>query len=135
MAEPEPRAHETFATRLRRLFEAVRREDGRPFSKQDVADAIGVSKSYIYDLLNGKSDPGHEIVLKIVDFFSVDLEYFSRSRRGAELNRQYELLARLGENNVRQIAARAVGLSPDKLRSVLEYMDFQARRDPDDTSE
>ncbi len=61
-------------------------------------------------------------------------EYFNRSVRGRELNRQHELLARLGESNVQRIAARASQLSPDKLRSVIEYIEFQAGQETDDSS-
>ena len=52
MTEAE-RGEEDFAVKLRRLFESVKREDGSEFSKPEVADAAGVSRGYLYDLLNG----------------------------------------------------------------------------------
>ncbi|MGW5643690.1 helix-turn-helix transcriptional regulator [Saccharopolyspora sp. NPDC003762] len=130
MAEPERHAvGDTFADKLRRLFNSVKREDGQEHSKPELAQAVGVSKGYIYDLLKGKSEPSHALVVKIASFFEVDLEYFNDSPRSQELNRQYEILAKLGEQNVQRIAARAAELSPDRLRSVLEYLDFQASQD------
>lgn len=135
MGESEqPTNGDTFATRFERLFNSVKREDGAPHTKAEVASAIGVSRGYVYDLLNGKSEPSHGLVIKIVDFFGVELEYFNNSERGAELNRQHELLAKLGDNNVRQLAARASQLSPERLRSVMEYIDFQANQNSSDNS-
>ena len=67
--------------------------------------------------------------MALAEHFGVELEYFSNTEKGRELNRQYELLARLGEQNVRQLATRASQLSPDKLRSVMEFIDFQAGRE------
>lgn len=124
-------ADEPFATKLRRLFASVKREDGREHAKPEVAEAIGVSRGYIYDLLNGKSEPSHALVVKLARFFEVDLEYFADSEKGRALNRQYETLACLGENNVRQIAQRAAGLSEEQLRNVLAFIDFQASRSED----
>ncbi|GAB3680850.1 helix-turn-helix domain-containing protein [Saccharopolyspora tripterygii] len=127
MAEAE--RGEDFAVKLSRLFESVKREDGSNYKKPEVAEAVGVSRGYLYDLINGKNKPSHEVVVALAEFFQVPIEYFSNTERGRELNRQYELLARLGEQNVRQLATRASELSPDKLRSVMEFIDFQAGRD------
>ncbi|MDA3644402.1 helix-turn-helix domain-containing protein [Saccharopolyspora indica] len=120
---------EDFAAKLRRLFASVKREDGGEFSKPEVAQAVGVSRGYLYDLLNGKNKPSHELAVALADFFRVEIEYFSDTDKGRELNRQYELLAQLGEQNVRKLAARASQLSPEKLRTVLEFIDFQASKD------
>lgn len=124
---------DTFATQLRRLFDSVKRPDGGKYTPREVAEEIArrghrVSRSYLYALLKGESEPSHALVQALADFFAVPLEYFSHSERGRELNRQYDILASLGEHNVRQIAYRAQGLSPEKLRSVLEFIDFEASR-------
>lgn len=131
MAE-QSAADETFAAKLSRLFSSMKREDGTSYSKPEVAEAVGVSRGYLYDLLNGKSEPSHAVVVRIAEFFKVSLEYFSDSEKGRELNRQHEILAKLGEQNVRKLAARASELSPERLRSVMEYIEFQARHDTDD---
>lgn len=133
MAEQSP-AGDTFAAKLRRLFSSMKREDGSEYGKPEVAVAVGVSRGYLYDLLNGKSEPSHAVVVKIAEFFGVEMEYFTHSERGRELNRQHEILARLGEQNVRRLAARASELSPERLRSVMEYIDFQASQDKDGSS-
>lgn len=127
----------TFADRLRRLFASVTRQDGSRFTPREVAAGLTdqghkVSKSYLYALLAGESEPSHALVQALATFFGVPLEYFADSDRGVELNRQYELLAALGEANVRHIAARARLLSPEQLRSVLAYLDFEASRNAED---
>ncbi|GDY31728.1 helix-turn-helix domain-containing protein [Gandjariella thermophila] len=124
---------ETFATQLRRLFDGVRREDGTRYSPREVAEQVTqrghkLSKSYLYALLNGESEPSHAVVKALAEFFGVPLDYFSDSERGRELNRQFEILASLGEKNVRKIAYRASQLSPSQIRSVLAYIDFEASR-------
>jgi transcriptional regulator with XRE-family HTH domain len=132
-------AKETFATALRRLFDAVRRPDGMPYLPREVADEMTrrghrISRSYLYTLLKGESEPSHGLVQALADFFEVPLEYFSNSERGRELHRQYEILAALGEKNIQRIAYRASQLSPEQLRNVLDYIDFQASRTGEDGS-
>jgi transcriptional regulator with XRE-family HTH domain len=127
----------TFADRLRRLFAGVTREDGSRFTPREVAAGLTerghkVSKSYLYALLAGESEPSHALVQALATFFGVPLEYFGDSDRGTELNRQYDVLVALGEANVRRIALRARDLSPEQLRSVLAYLDFEASRGGED---
>ncbi|WP_017975794.1 helix-turn-helix domain-containing protein [Actinopolyspora halophila] len=122
----------TFATRLSRLFSSVKRDDGTSYGKPEVAEFIGVSRGYLYDLLKGKNEPSHSVVVKLAEFFGVELEYFADTERGRDLNQQYDLLAKLGEQNARHIAARASQLSPEQLRSVMEFIDFQAGRSSKD---
>lgn len=137
MGEPieGPAAEETFAAKLGRLFDSVRREDGQPYTPREVAEELTrrghkVSKSYLYALLKGERDaPGHALVEALAEFFEVPVEYFSHTERGRELNQQYEIVAALGEANVRTIAARASQLSPESLKNVLEFIEFEAQRD------
>jgi transcriptional regulator with XRE-family HTH domain len=118
---------EPFATKLRRLFASVKREDGTDYTPLELAEAIGVSATEVQDLLAGTSKPGDDhLSVRIAEFFGVQPDYFRNTARGRDLNRQYELLARLGDQKVRQIATRASQLTPDKLRDVLAYLDFQA---------
>lgn len=133
MSDTDSAGGSAFADKLRLLFNSVRRPDGKPYGKAEVADATGVSRSYVYLLLAGQCEPGYSLVVKLARFFEVDLEYFADSPRALELTRQYELLAKLGEQQVHRLATRASELSPERLRTVLEFMDFQARQGEDDT--
>lgn len=126
----------SFAAQLRRLFDSVLKGNGERYTPAEVAGEISergkitVSKTYLYELLNGnKTSPSWQLVQALSEFFEVKLEYFSDTDRGRELNRQYETLAKLGEAGVQRIAARASELSPDALESVMQFIEFQAARD------
>lgn len=126
---------EMFAVKLQRLLDTHRNAEGSKLTPAQVASDVSqrghkVSKSYLYDLLSGKKDePSHNLVQALAEYFDVSLDYFADSERGRELARQYEILASLGESNVQQIVHRAKKLSPDGLKAVLDYIDFQANRD------
>lgn len=47
-------------------------------SLQDVADAVGVSKTHIWQMEKGKSEnPSTELLKKLADYFSVTVEYLA----------------------------------------------------------
>lgn len=128
----EADADTSFGAKLQQLFTTVLREDGTQHRKPDVAAAVGVSRGYLYDLLAGKNEPSHAVVVALAKYFDVEVEYFSDTERGQQLHDQYALLADLGANNVSQIAHRARGLSPEALSRVLRYIEFeQDRGNPD----
>jgi transcriptional regulator with XRE-family HTH domain len=135
-SEPTDKAEveaDTFAVRLERLISVKKHDDGRPYTKPEIAEEMGqqgrkVSKSHLYGLLNGTSKPSLEVAQDFAEYFQVELEYFSNNKRGREIQAQYELLARLSDRGVRDLAFRASTLPPDKLSSVLDYIDFQAAR-------
>lgn len=117
-------ASETFATQLRRIM-ATTKHTPREVAEEMTRRGYKISKSYMYALLDGKSKPGHELVVGFADYFEVELAYFSNSKRGRELNAQYELLSLLGEENVKELAYRTSRLSAGKIRNVLDYIRFQ----------
>lgn len=132
---------ESFAEQLGRLFKAVRKEDGSAFTPREVAerinelstargDTVTCSKSYMYALLNGQSEPSHAIVRAIAKVFGVELDYFSDSPRARELAQQYDVLAGVGDGTLSQIMHRASQLSTKELAHVLEIIDFEHGRHP-----
>ena len=135
----EERAAEvdSFAVRLERLISVKKHDDGRPYTKPEIAEEMSrqgfkVSKSHLYGLLNGTSKPSLEVAQDFAEYFEVELEYFSNSKRGREIQAQYKLLAKFSEQGVRDLAFRASGLSPDNLSSVLDYVEFQTSRQAGD---
>ncbi|MGW5789218.1 helix-turn-helix domain-containing protein [Saccharopolyspora sp. NPDC003752] len=126
---PEAESGKTFGEQLELLFDAVRREDGSVYSKREVAAAVGLSKTHLYNLINGEREPSHATVKALAEFFGVQLDYFSDTERGRELAQQYSLLAKFGEGKLRALARGAEKLSPEQLTSVIEYIEFQASRD------
>lgn len=58
-----------FKDRLRFLLETRLKENGRKHTFQEVADAAGVAKSTITNLLNGSRNPGFELSKDLAAFF------------------------------------------------------------------
>ena len=51
---------------------------------------------------------------------------------GREIQAQYDLLAKFSDRGVLDLAFRASALAPDKLSSVLDYIEFQASKQEGD---
>lgn len=123
----------SFAARLERLISLKKHDDGRPYTKPEIAEEMSrqglkVSKSHLYGLLNGASKPSLEVAQDLAQYFKVELEYFANNERAREIQAQYELLAKLSTKGVLDVAFRAGALPPDKLSSVLDYIEFQTSR-------
>lgn len=62
---------------IRRLFETVRRPDGKAWTLQEVAQRTGLSVSYIWRLRSGRATNPTTLVLeRLADFFGVPVSYF-----------------------------------------------------------
>src|SRR5512145_2941781 len=62
---------------INQLFEASRQPNGREFSNQEVAHALGVHSSYIGKLRAGKvPNPGRDTLKQLCIFFQVPSSYF-----------------------------------------------------------
>ncbi|MFG1645534.1 helix-turn-helix domain-containing protein [Amycolatopsis sp. NPDC049252] len=126
-AETEP-----FGKLLERLITVKKHSNGRPYSVAEVAEGVGISKSQLYNLINGTNEPKLRLAQQLAAYFGVDLEYFGTSQRARELQEQYALLAKLTAQGVRDVALRASALSPDALSNVRAFIDFQASRQTPD---
>ncbi|WP_439381584.1 helix-turn-helix domain-containing protein [Amycolatopsis lexingtonensis] len=124
-----PAETEPFGKLLERLINVKKHPNGRSYSVAEVAEDVGISKSQLYNLINGANEPKLRLVQKLAAYFGVDLEYFGTSRRARELQEQYALLAKLSAHGVRDVALRASTLSSDALSSVRAFIDFQASRE------
>jgi transcriptional regulator with XRE-family HTH domain len=134
---PQPAEAEPFGKLLDQLISVKKHADGRSYSVAEVADGVGISKSQLYNLINGTNEPKLRLAQQLAAYFGVDLEYFGTSQRARELQEQYALLAKLSAQGVRDVALRASALSPDALSNVRAFIDFQASRQKadDHTSE
>lgn len=117
-------ADDQLAQRLDRLFEIVRRPDGGVYSNQAVAEAItesgtSISRIYLWQLRTGvKDNPTKRHLQALADFFDVPIAYFFDGEQGEEVRAEIELLKALRDGNVRALALRANGLSPESLRAI-----------------
>lgn len=120
------------ADRLNKLFEDVRPEGraGRRWTNDEVATAIKdldptirASGAYLSALRTGaKRRPSTELLAALARFFGVSVDYFvggGDARTDAEAE-----LARVAENlGVRQLALRALELSPEGLAAVTKIIE------------
>lgn len=119
-----------FAERLDHLFETVRREDGKRYTLAQVADAINSaagerlgSGTYIHQLRRGESDnPTYKVIVGLSRFFGVSPMYFfdeADLERGAV---PAEVAVAVSDEDVREIAVDAAGLSKQSLDSVKQLI-------------
>src|SRR5690606_4865064 len=101
------------------LFDAVRREDGQPFTLQEVSDATGISLGTIGQMRSGKiNNPQLNTLRALCRFFRVPLRYFETQTA----EQCYALLTKQlpqAQPALNEIAFRASGLSEDAQQDIL----------------
>lgn len=128
----------SFQRRLDLLIETVHPPGRGPYSLAEIAagtarDGFGVSVSYLSNLRRGKmTNPSVSHVAALARFFGVSPEFFFESipertaapERSAALSQSVEALE---DKDIRVIAMRSHGLSPDSLRALADLVE-QFRR-------
>lgn len=127
-----PHRPRTVAEKLDRLFQ-VMSPKGRPYSYQQVADAINakssetgvtISHATIWQLRTGRwRDPRLSHLQGLADFFGVPLGYFTDEAVAAQVDDDLDLVAAMRDAGVRQVALRARGLSPRTLTAITTMID------------
>lgn len=122
---------ESLAQKIDQLFLVFRRPDGREWSSEAVAAAITeqgdkISGVYVHMLRSGRKDnPTKKHLESIAKFFGVDVSYFYDDAMSAsEINTELQVLAALRDPNVRSVALRAGGLSPEAMTLVRATLDY-----------
>ena len=126
-AEDQP---SSLARKLNRLFETIHPSGRGEYSPEEVAKAIAdsgqgsISPAYIYLLRKGQRDnPTKRHLELLAGFFGVTPAYFFDEEAAERIEQQLDLLAAFRDGNVRRLAARASGLSPRSLTSILQMVD------------
>ena len=126
-AEDQP---SSLARKLNRLFETIHPAGRGEYSPEEVAKAIAdsgqgsISPAYIYLLRKGQRDnPTKRHLELLAGFFGVPPAYFFDDAAAERIEQQLDLLAAFRDGNVRRLAARASGLSPRSLTSILQMVD------------
>lgn len=100
------------AERLDRLFDTVRRPDGKIYSLREVADGVTatgepISHAYVGQLRKGqRSDPSLGHLRGLARFFGVPVEYFTSTQVAAEVDKELDLAAALQQMRARTVALR-----------------------------
>jgi transcriptional regulator with XRE-family HTH domain len=125
MAEEQPAPTRTLAEKLEYLFRTVHPRNRGEYSLEEVAEAISrrgvstISANYLWLLRKGLRDnPTKKHLEALAEFFGVPVAYFFDDELAARVDAQLELLGALRDADVRRIAMRAAGLSPESLRTI-----------------
>ena len=119
------------ADRLEYLFRTVHPKNCGPYTPAEVAEAINeaagervVSSTYVWQLRTGRRDnPTQRHLSALASFFGVSPMYFfeeTEADRGAV---PPELVAALKDDDVRDMALRATGLSERSLRAIRDMIE------------
>lgn len=126
---PVPGPGAPFADRLNFLFDRVRAPGAKEFSNAHVARTISsygddsFTGAYLGMLRKGERTPTITLVPLLARFFGVEAGYFVEDEITRKVAEQFELLRKLSQAGVQQIALRAMGLSDQSQRKVLEAID------------
>jgi hypothetical protein len=131
MTESEQSQAGLIASRLDRLFRAAHPKDRGPYTPAEVAAAINdaagenvISGTYVWQLRTGRRDnPTYKHLIALARFFGVSPMYFfddAETGRGAI---PAEVALALQDDDVRQIALRAAGLSERSLKAIKDLID------------
>ncbi|MCT2593537.1 helix-turn-helix domain-containing protein [Streptomyces sp. N2-109] len=131
--EPEHADRPTLAAHLDRLFDDIRPHGprGRPYTNEEVATAvkrvnpgIRVGGAYLSALRKGtKRNPSTELLTALARFFGVPTSYFLDESTAARAAAEIEL-AKVARNlGVRNLALRALELSPEGLAAVTQIVE------------
>lgn len=130
---PENGGRPTLAEHLDQLFEDIRPHGakGRRYTNEEVASAvkeanpgIRVGGAYLSALRKGtKRNPSTELLAALARFFGVPTSYFLDEAAAAQAAAEIEL-AKVAHNlGVRQLALRALELSPEGLAAVTRIVE------------
>jgi hypothetical protein len=140
---PVPGPGASFAERLNYLFDRVRPPGAAEFSNAHVARTItsygeeSITGAYIGQLRKGVKKPGLPLVPLFARFFGVKAAFFVEDEVTRRVTGQFELLRQLSQAGVKQVALRAIGLSPQSLNDVMKSLEAARAREglppaPDD---
>jgi len=128
------RSPSSLASKLDRLFAAVRPGGRGEYSYQEVADSIRseggptISATYLWQLRKGLRDnPTRNHLAALAKFFGVSPAYFFDEDAAEVVDAQLSLLAAMRDNSVRTVALRARGLSVESLAAVQVVIDHARR--------
>ncbi|MER5635459.1 XRE family transcriptional regulator [Kitasatospora sp. NPDC002227] len=126
----------SLASRIERLFQIVRRPGGDAYSNEEVARACreasgeSFSTTYLWQLRTGRRDnPTKRHLEALAQFFEVPPAYFFEDGPADRIAEELTLLGALRDAGVREVALRAVTLSPDGLGTITDMIEAIGRRE------
>ncbi|MCX2970372.1 helix-turn-helix transcriptional regulator [Streptomyces sp. TRM70308] len=130
---PESKGLPTLAAALNHLFDTIRPYGprGRPYTNDEVAAAvkeshphIRVGGAYLSALRTGtKKNPSTELLTALARFFGVPASYFLDEATAAQTDAEIALAQVAHNLGVRNLALRALELSPEGLAAVTRIVE------------
>jgi len=119
------------ADRLDDLFRTVHPKDRGPYTPAEVAEAVNeaagervISSTYVWQLRTGRRDnPTQKHLSALATFFGVSPMYFFEETEADRGTVPPELVAALKDDDVRDMALRATGLSERSLRAIKDMIE------------
>jgi transcriptional regulator with XRE-family HTH domain len=130
----EPGQSPSFSERLDGLFRRVRNPaTGTEYSYEQVAEGVrhkgfDISAAYVWQLRKGQRDnPTLRHILGLAQFFDVTPSYFVDDEVHRRIDAQLDLLIKMRDSGVQDVAERAYGLSESSLSAVSDMIDHVRR--------
>ncbi len=131
VTEESPSPGRLLADRLDYLFRTVHPKDRGPYTPAEVAEAINaaagervISSTYVWQLRTGRRDnPTQKHLSALASFFGISPMYFFQQAEADRSAVPPELVAALRNDEVRDMALRAVGLSDRALRAIKDMIE------------
>ena len=111
MTQFEANKRERFSLILRQLMDKWKVEHGKKLSQETLGDALYVTRSTVYHWLHGKQYPAEDTMIRLAEYFSVPVSFFSDGGKPHELTKTDEEAHRILEEQCRSASDR-YGLSP-----------------------
>jgi len=114
------------AAKINRLFEQIRKPNGKPYSSAEVAafcekySGESFSRAYMSYLRNGqRTNPTRQHLTALAAFFDVSPAYFFDDEKSEQISAQLDLAVALRRGDVRAVALRDLA---DELRATAGRM-------------
>ena len=129
-SEAEAPRQTPLSQKLDFLFRSVHPPERGEYTFEEVADAVRggggptISATYIWQLRKGiRDNPTKKHLEALAGFFGVPPAYFFDDAAAKRIDAELALLVALRDGDVRQLALRASGLSPNSLRTIASMVE------------
>lgn len=133
---PKNPTEPTLADKIDLLFRTVRKPDGSEYSYEAIARELRsdtgptISAAYLWQLRKGNRDnPTKAHLEALAAFFGVPASYFFDDEDSSAIAQQLELLARMSDLKIQQLAFRSAELSPQAQEAILAAIEEARRRE------
>ncbi|WP_127360941.1 helix-turn-helix domain-containing protein [Actinacidiphila soli] len=130
MSEAAREGRRTLAEKIDYLFTTVHPKNRGPYTYEEVASGIKrsggptISASYVWQLRTGaKDNPTMKHLEALSGFFGVSPSYFFNEETSERIAANLSMLASMRDNQVRSVALRASGLSPETLTTIQGFIE------------